>query len=239
MFKLFADLIAFHLDAARAGSRRARRSCSDERKTAELREQFIAVLGHDLRNPLAAIDAAARAAAQGAAERRGSAAIVALMQDSVRRMAGLIDNVLDFARGRLGGGLTLNRAAARTCGADARAGDRRAAAHGVPTRIERAHARPEAAGRLAIRAASPSCSRTCSATRLTHGDPTQPGRGDRREPAAAFELSVANARQADPAAALEQLFQPFSRGGRARPASRASASASTSPRRSPAPMAAR
>jgi len=31
----------------------------DERKTAELREQFIAVLGHDLRNPLAAISGSA------------------------------------------------------------------------------------------------------------------------------------------------------------------------------------
>src|ERR1700733_1327464 len=31
-----------------------------ERETAELREQFIAVLGHDLRNPLAAISAGAR-----------------------------------------------------------------------------------------------------------------------------------------------------------------------------------
>ncbi len=33
------------------------------------------------------------------------------MQSSVARMAGLIDNVLDLARGRLGGGLTLQRAA--------------------------------------------------------------------------------------------------------------------------------
>jgi sigma-B regulation protein RsbU (phosphoserine phosphatase) len=32
----------------------------DERQTAVLREQFVAVLGHDLRNPLAAIDAAMR-----------------------------------------------------------------------------------------------------------------------------------------------------------------------------------
>jgi phosphoserine phosphatase RsbU/P len=31
-----------------------------ERENAELREQFIAVLGHDLRNPLASIAAGAR-----------------------------------------------------------------------------------------------------------------------------------------------------------------------------------
>jgi GAF domain-containing protein len=50
MFKLFAELIAFHLDAAdRLATSEA--SLSGERQTAELREQFIAVLGHDLRNP--------------------------------------------------------------------------------------------------------------------------------------------------------------------------------------------
>ena len=45
-----------------ARSRRCRRE-SDARRNAalaELREQFIAVLGHDLRNPLAAISAGAR-----------------------------------------------------------------------------------------------------------------------------------------------------------------------------------
>jgi sigma-B regulation protein RsbU (phosphoserine phosphatase) len=35
-------------------------SLKGERETAEFREQFIAVLGHDLRNPLAAISAGAR-----------------------------------------------------------------------------------------------------------------------------------------------------------------------------------
>jgi sigma-B regulation protein RsbU (phosphoserine phosphatase) len=33
--------------------------------------------------------------------------IVALMQGSVSRMSDLIDNVLDFARGRLGGGIAV------------------------------------------------------------------------------------------------------------------------------------
>jgi hypothetical protein len=35
--------------------------------------------------------------------------IVGPMQSSVARMSGLIDNVLDFARGRLGGGFTFDR----------------------------------------------------------------------------------------------------------------------------------
>ncbi len=36
-----------------------------------------------------------------------------MMQTTVMRMAGLIDNVLDLARGRLGGGIGLNRDAAK------------------------------------------------------------------------------------------------------------------------------
>ena len=105
MFKLFAELIATHLDAAnRLALSEAR--LLGERETSELREQFIAVLGHDLRNPLASIAAGTNLLTRG---KRDAAPILALMQQSVARMSALIDNVLDFARGRLGGGIALNR----------------------------------------------------------------------------------------------------------------------------------
>ena len=55
MFKLFADLIAMHIDSHQRAEA-SEGALLDERKTAELREQFIAVLGHDLRNPLASIE---------------------------------------------------------------------------------------------------------------------------------------------------------------------------------------
>ena len=58
-FKLFAELIATHLNAIDR-LEQSEATLSSERKTSELREQFIAVLGHDLRNPLAAIAAGAR-----------------------------------------------------------------------------------------------------------------------------------------------------------------------------------
>ena len=65
------------------------------------------MLGHDLRNPLASIAAGTNLLTRGS---RDAAPILALMQQSVARMSALIDNVLDFARGRLGGGIALNRA---------------------------------------------------------------------------------------------------------------------------------
>ena len=56
MFEMFAEVIGYHLSTIdRMNSTAA--NLLDERKTSALREQFIAVLGHDLRNPLAAIDA--------------------------------------------------------------------------------------------------------------------------------------------------------------------------------------
>jgi signal transduction histidine kinase len=107
MFKLFAELLAFHLDAAqRLASTEAR--LINERAASELREQFIAVLGHDLRDPLASI-AAGTTLLQKTPLNEKAASIVALMNKSVMRMSALIDNVLDFARGRLGGGLALTR----------------------------------------------------------------------------------------------------------------------------------
>ena len=85
-----------------------------ERETAELREQFIAVLGHDLRNPLAAISAGARILQRsGALQEHKQLRVLDMINTTVTRMSDLIDNVLDFARGRLGGGITLNRDANR------------------------------------------------------------------------------------------------------------------------------
>ena len=113
-FRLFAELIAFHLDAnSRLEASEA--ALLDERETARLREQFIAVLGHDLRNPLNSVVGAAAVLERLPLEETAKR-MVSIMQKSVRRMAGLIDAVLDFARGRLGGGLTLTRSSTEPLG---------------------------------------------------------------------------------------------------------------------------
>jgi signal transduction histidine kinase len=107
MFKLFAELISFSIDAQeRLASSEA--ALFSERHSSGLREQFIAVLGHDLRNPLASIDAGVKLLTKQNLDDKARM-ILALAGKSVRRMANLIDNVLDLARGRLGGGLTVNR----------------------------------------------------------------------------------------------------------------------------------
>src|SRR5450631_3031815 len=86
------------------------RGLATERETAELREQIIAVLGHDLRNPLAAISAGARILQRsGVLQQQKELRVLDMINSTVTRMSDLIDNILDFARGRLGGGIKLNR----------------------------------------------------------------------------------------------------------------------------------
>lgn len=105
MFELFAELIGMQLEAEeRQHSTQA--ALLDAEATAELREQFIAVLGHDIRTPLSAISSGTELLLQrdlGAVEQR----VLQRVRNSVSRIARLVDDVLDFARGRLGGGIPL------------------------------------------------------------------------------------------------------------------------------------
>ncbi len=106
MFQLFANLIALQLDANQRALDSETR-LQTEQENAVLREEFIAVLGHDLRNPLASIDAGTKMLQRTVTDEK-SRSILQLMRSSVSRMSGLIDDVLDFARGRLGSGLTMD-----------------------------------------------------------------------------------------------------------------------------------
>ena len=115
-FQLLSELIAVQLELnqrleqSQANLRISQADLLDERRTSELREQFIGVLGHDLRNPLASVDAGMRVLLKNPDTQKAPEIILAI-QKSVLRMAGLVDNIMDFARGRLGGGLTVKREA--------------------------------------------------------------------------------------------------------------------------------
>ena len=207
MFRLFAELIAFHLDASdRLATSEA--SLTGERETSELREHFIAVLGHDLRNPLASIDAGARLLQKTPLNEKATT-IVTMMQDSVRRMAKIIDNVMDLARGRLGGGIPLNRAT----------GPIGPVLDQVVAEMRMTH--PERAIDVAFDLTEPvNCDRSRVArlfsnllgNALLYGKADTPVRVGASTTDGRFELSVANAGDQIPAVALERLFQPFARG---------------------------
>lgn len=208
MFRLFAQLISFHLDAQEK-LERSEAALLEARETAEFREQFIAVLGHDLRNPLAAVDAGAKLLMKAPLDER-SATVVGLIRKSCTRMVGLVGNLLDFARGRLGGGLALHRVAE----------DRLGACLGHVVEELRA-AWPDRAIRTELALDGPvfcDCDRigqlfsNLLGNALAHGAADRPIDVRARTAAdGAFELSVANGGEPIPAGKLERLFQPFSR----------------------------
>jgi sigma-B regulation protein RsbU (phosphoserine phosphatase) len=202
-------------DQSRSSEAAARANLEDERKTSELREQFIAVLGHDLRNPLASISAGARILlrqVKGETETQIQTQIQVLqmMQSTVMRMSGLIDNVLDFARGRLGGGITLSRDAHRPL-------------QPVLQQVvdELRTATPDRVIESDLEIADPvDCDRSrigqmvsnLLGNALTHGAPDKPVRIVASTDDGMFVLWIANAGEPIPEAAMTDLFQPFFRG---------------------------
>ncbi|MBA3461063.1 MAG: GAF domain-containing sensor histidine kinase [Deltaproteobacteria bacterium] len=84
------------------------RERADAERIARFSEFFIGVLGHDLRNPLATIRAAADVLAEGEADitRRHATQRIARNADLMARM---IEQLLDFTRIRLGAGIPILR----------------------------------------------------------------------------------------------------------------------------------
>ena len=195
-------------ECAQAERRVAQGQLLAEHETAELREQFIAVLGHDLRNPLAAVEGGTNILLRELQSEK-SLKVIGLMRGSVLRMGGLIDNLLDFARGRLGGGLILNSSVmplGPTLGqviAEIQTSypDRQIEIDvEVEMAVEADHAR------LAQMASN------LLANAVTHGALNQPIRVTAALAGDLLEVSIANAGPPIAPETLERLFQPFFRG---------------------------
>jgi sigma-B regulation protein RsbU (phosphoserine phosphatase) len=187
----------------------AKTSLASERQTSELREQFIAVLGHDLRNPLASISAGARILGRDAKSEKEHQ-VVAMLQTTVMRMAELIDNVLDFARGRLGGGITLDRNSRRPL---------EPVLHQVIDELRLSSPGRQIDAQYAID--SPvDCDRgrigqlvsNLVGNALSHGASNKPVRVRAETEEGLFKLSVSNGGEPIPEAAIPKLFEPFFRG---------------------------
>ncbi len=82
------------------------RVVAELRETLRLNELFTAALGHDLRNPLNAMLNGAELIRRKAVD-PSVAKAAERINGSGRRMARMIDDLLDFARARLGGGIAL------------------------------------------------------------------------------------------------------------------------------------
>lgn len=209
MFSLFADLISFHLNTIEQLDS-AEAALTEERKTAELREQFIAILGHDLRNPVSTTKMSAELLLEQPLDKNAQR-IVQLIKTTNYRMEGLIDNMLDFARGRLGGGITLKLHAHQESLENTLlevVSEMQATSpkRSIETQLEINHPVSCDVDRIAQLFSN------LLGNAISHGAVGTPifVRANHKEDV--FTLSVTNFGDPIPEVAMERLFQPFSRG---------------------------
>ena len=207
MFRLFADLVALHLDADHRLAK-SEADLVDARQSVELRDQFVAVLGHDLRNPLASIGASAHVLLYAPLDDNAKS-VVHRIQRSVTRMSNLIDNVLDFARARLGAGIPLNIGNSATL---------RSMLEQVVAEIRMANpgraieARFEFDDRIACDAGRiGQMVSNLVANAVTYGGADGPIQVDASVIGEVFEISVTNTGEPISAETLKDLFKPFAR----------------------------
>jgi signal transduction histidine kinase len=207
MFRLFAQMIASHIETARKAEA-SHTALLDEREASALREQFIAVLGHDLRNPLAGIQGGVHILAKEQLSERGSM-VLGLLADTVTRMEGIVDNVMDFARGRLGDGIILKRSRRPVQNILDQVVAELASGH--PNReivssfdaMVEIHADHGRLGQLFS---------NLLANALAHGAPDRPVRAEARVVDGYLELRTVNGGEPILPSAMARLFTPFARG---------------------------
>lgn len=89
------------------------RERSDQlRDAGRFREEFIGIVGHDLRDPLSAINLAGHLLLEDGLPEEQRATLAARITRTSARMTKMIDELLDFTRGRLGGGMPVSKAPA-------------------------------------------------------------------------------------------------------------------------------
>lgn len=176
---------------------------SDRVRVEQAREQFIGILGHDLRNPLAAILMAVEVLDDLP---EPHSAVIARVARSAHRIEAMIRDLLDFARGRLAGGIPV---APRPC-------DLQALCDEVVEEMQQAHPDRaigfEAAGDLQGEWDRDRVEQVVSnliGNAIVHG--TGPVHVTARDEGDEVVTTVHNQGPAIPAEAISTLFEPYTR----------------------------
>lgn len=106
MLEMFANIIGQSLETEERLEAQEQ-LIAQERELARIQEEFVAVLGHDLRNPVAALGAGFRQLDKEPLSDRARK-ILPLMRSSLHRMNDLIENIMMHAKARLGGGIRIS-----------------------------------------------------------------------------------------------------------------------------------
>lgn len=205
MFQGFADLIAYALEIEDRQTA-TEIALMDATATAELRDQFIAVLGHDLRNPLSTLNALGELFYRKASDPDIKQAAERI-RTTTRRMGLLIEDVMDFARGRMGEGIDVSLSEVSDLGL---------ALNDVVAEMRSAH--PSRVIKVDVRVAGSVYANRSRIQQLLSnllGNAISHGAADEPVEVAAwtkdgwFVLSVKNQGEVIPSASLLKIFQPY------------------------------
>lgn len=186
-----------------------RAALAEKARLQEFQERFLAVLGHDLRNPLASIDMGTNIL-RGQVHDAATDRVLTRMQSSVNRMSRMIAQILDLTRSRLAGGLEL----------DPQPMDLGHTLSKIVDELRIAH--PE----RAIELSTPKATITADQDRLeqvfsnlignaiVHGDPASPVVVNAGADAGTVVVTVHNKGKRIPPELRTRLFDPFRRGAR-------------------------
>jgi signal transduction histidine kinase len=204
-FKHLSAVIASQIDQLEL-RRQEKNAFLDEQSAGQLREQFIAILGHDLRNPLHAIIASSDLLARQLVY-PAYAQTAERIKTNARRMASLIDDVLDFARARLGGGITVELTEVENINS------------GLMTVVQEfqdaqtdCKILPDFQVNRSVRCDLGRLQQVASnllGNALTHGQPNHPIRINATNDEHDLVLEVWNSGEAIPAESLSKIFEPF------------------------------
>ena len=208
MYELFADMIGEQISLRRK-LQDSQTDLSAERDTATLREQFLAVLGHDLRSPLASIQSCLHLMEEEAAFPESCLEFSRIAGQNVGRMGRLIGDVLDFTRSRLGNGIKILPNAGNSLGESLLQ---------VVEEVTVSHPEYRIDAKVSVQG-PPACDvdRMCQllanllGNAVTHGESSRPVRVSALTDATGLTISVANGGIPIAPEVIPRLFEPFVR----------------------------
>ncbi len=182
---------------------------TEQKRTLELRERVLAIVSHDLRNPLNAILMGAsvlRRAPRASAE---AVRIASRIVSSAERMDAIIGDLLDLTKVRLGGGIEVRRRPTDGHELSARIVEELKAAH--PGRDIQLRVEGDGSGRWDASRIEQVVSNLAS-NALQYGPEDEPVTIESRGGENDWTLTVHNLGEPIPADLLPHLFDPFKRG---------------------------
>ena len=211
MLEMFADAIGKSLETEERLEAQEQ-LVAQQQEMARIQDEFVAVLGHDLRNPVAALHSGLRLMSKQSLP-EGAQRLVPPMLASLHRMGDLIDNIMMHAKARLGGGIRIEAVPdAPLARSLSQVVEEVRAASAAEILLDLSFNQP-------VHCDAPRVSQAVAnllSNAVRHSTPGVPVRLNGKVTAEEIEISVANQGEEVPEDMLQDLFHPFRRGTHAR-----------------------